>query len=876
MIDDPDRIIPQDPPEDQPGGSVLPQEPPEEALPGGAEEDEAGYEVKRGADAVNVRDGNDYFRMMMDRNFLEYASYVIKDRAIPDVDDGLKPVQRRILWALYKNYDGRTDKVSNIVGNVMHYHPHGDASIKDALVTLANKDFFIVKQGNFGNPLTGSPAAAGRYIECALSKLGKETLFDNDITEFVDTYDGRGVEPVTLPALLPVLLMQGADGIAVGMATRIMPHNFVELLNAQKAILRDQPFELYPDFPTGGLMDAKDYDDGNGRIVVNARIDIEGRRLIIRELPAGVTSEAMVASIERAAEKNKIKISGVNDYTTDRVEIEVIPTRGYDPEKTRSGLYMYTLCSMPISVNMTVIRDSRPARMTVSEVLRRNTGRLVDYLRRKLEIALGRKYEEHHARTLAQIFFEERIYKRIEECGTQEAEFAEVRAGLAPFTKRLRREISDEDIDRLLALPVRRISRFDINKNQSELAAIEADIRTLKAELADIKGYAVKFLDDIIARYGSLYPRRTEIVSIAKIDRVSAALNNIKVGFDRKNGYVGTQVKSDVTVVVNEFDKLQCLERSGRYRIIPIPEKIFIGKLADFRRFDASAEYGVIYRESRSGKCYGKRCRIDKFITEKQYELFPPGARLELFTPRADAIYELAVATKKGSEKTEPAELNLMELPLRSSRARGVLISNGREVKKITHLRYLEPEELAAYASAPEPEAESEMEEPVDGAPAPEVPEAVAEPKPAPEPEPEPEPEVPEAIAEPKPAPKPAPEPEPVPEPEPAAEIPKSTSKPEPAPEPEPVPEPEPEPEVTESSPEPEAPEAAAESGSKAPQAAPGTSEYLIPEAAEAGPARKGRKKSSGHEAGKKEKNGGKIAASEDDGLGIVQPEFGF
>ena len=285
-------------------------------------------------------DPNAYFRAMMNRYFLDYAAYVIKDRAIPDVDDGLKPVQRRILWVLHEVDDGRTHKAANIVGNTMHYHPHGDASIGDAMVVLANKEYFITKQGNFGNIFTGSPAAAPRYIECSLSPLGREVLFSDEITELVDSYDGRSKEPVVLPVKIPSLLMLGSDGIAVGMATKIMPHNFNELLQAQIAALRGEPFELYPDFLQGGLMDVREYADGNGKIVLRAKIEIDGRELVIREIPATTTTESLVASIEKAAEKNKIRVSSINDYTAENVEIRVVPMRGADPEKTLQALYM--------------------------------------------------------------------------------------------------------------------------------------------------------------------------------------------------------------------------------------------------------------------------------------------------------------------------------------------------------------------------------------------------------------------------------------------------------------------------------------------------------------------------------------------------------
>lgn len=648
--------------------------------------------------AVRQRGSNEYFRAMMDRNFLEYASYVVKDRAIPDVDDGLKPVQRRILWSLYKIDDGRTHKAANVIGNTMHFHPHGDASIGDALVVLANKEYFITRQGNFGNLLTGSPAAAPRYIECSLSPMGREVLFNNDITEFVDSYDGRSKEPVVLPVKIPSLLMLGSDGIAVGMATRIMPHNFNELLNAQISELRGESFELYPDFQQGGLMDVSEYQDGNGKITLRAKIDIDGRKLVIREIPATTTTESLIASIEKAAEKNKIKIASVNDYTTEKAEIEIVPTRGYDPEKTRQALLMYTDCSVSISVNLTVIRESRPAVMSVTEIIKRNTQKLLEYLKRELEIELGKQEDLFHAKTLAQIFFENRIYKRIEECASEQEEYAEVHSGLAPFRKLLRRDVTEEDIDKLLALPVRRISRFDIEKNQREIAEVLAKMDEINKNLGSLKQYAIHYLKSLLERYGAMYPRRTEIERLEKIDRNVAALNNIKVGWDRKNGYIGTAIKSDDTIACNEFDRFLCVTKEGVYKVIALPpEKLFVGKLYDFRKYDASTEFGVIYREAKSGKYYGKRSSIGGFILDKEYMLCPAKCKFELLTPRSDAVYTLFETGVRG--KTAERELNLMELPVRTPKARGLLLT-GKPLAKITHKRYLTPEEVEALRFA--------------------------------------------------------------------------------------------------------------------------------------------------------------------------------
>ncbi len=655
---------------------------------------------------INLETGsNTFLRRLMDSNFLEYASYVIKERAIPDVDDGLKPVQRRILWSLHRMDDGKFHKVANVIGHTMQFHPHGDASIGGALVVLSNKEFFIEKQGNFGNILTGDEASAARYIECRLSPLGREVLFNNDITEFVDSYDGRNKEPVTLPIKIPSLLMLGAEGIAVGMATKIMPHNFNELLQAQISCLRGQPFQLYPDFLQGGTMDVSEYCDGNGKINLRARIDRDGRKLVIREVPASTTTEGLIASIERAAEKGKLKLAQINDYTTDKVEIEIVPMRGYDTDKALQALYAYTDCSMSVTVNMMLICENRPVQMSVPEVIKRNTAKLLEYLQRELEIELGKLQELYHGKTLAQIFIENRIYKRIEKCETNELVHQEVMEGLAPFRHLLNRDVTVEDIEKLLAIPIRRISLFDINKNKRDLEDILVQIEQVKYNLAHLTDYAIKYIESLLQKYGHLYPRRTEIETFEKIDRRAAALNNIKVGWDRKEGYIGTNVKSEDLVTCNEFDHLLLVERTGSYKVINIPEKIFVGRLYDFRKYDKDVEFGVIYSDKKSGKSYIKRCRIDKFITEREYLICPENCRLELFTPRTDAIYQLQLDAKIKDKKLR--EINLRDYPERSARARGVLLDS-KKMLKVTHMRYLTEEELAAL---PMSEAELDPED---------------------------------------------------------------------------------------------------------------------------------------------------------------------
>ena len=672
-------------------------------------------ELQEGAkEAAKTVSHNEYFRKLMDKNFLEYASYVIKDRAIPNVDDGLKPVQRRILWVLHKTDEGGTKKTATIVGDVMgKYHPHGDASIKDALTVLANKEYFIKKQGNFGNIITGDGAAAPRYTECGLSQLGRDVLFCDEITPMVETYDSRNMEPIVLPVKIPGLLMLGSDGIAVGMKTTILPHNFNELLKAQIAVLNGETFELYPDFLQGGIVDVSEYADGNGKVTIRAKMELDGRDIVIREIPYATDTEKLMQSIEKAADKGKIKISNINDFTNENVEIRITPTRGQDPNKTMAALYMHTNCSMPISTMMTVIKDNRPCEMSVTEVIHRNTEKLLEYLKAELEIELNRLNELFHAKTLAQIFFENRIYKRIEEVTTEEDEYREVEEGLKPFLHLARRELKKEDIDKLLALPVRRISRFDIEKNQKELREIDRKIAEINKKLKNLKQHAIDYLNNLLEKYGPLFPRRTEIVhGFEKIDRQKVALNNIRIGWDKKEGYIGTAIKSDEPIVCNEFDHLLLIKKNGWYKVINLPSKNkeFVDKLYECRKYDPKQEFAIIYFDTKAKKYYSKRTCIDKFITDKEYMLCPANCKIEFFTPRVDAIYELIEVNKSGQEKK--SEINLMEFTLRTPKARGMLLT-ANLIKKITHVRYLTKEEIDEIQSrvALENSADNESED---------------------------------------------------------------------------------------------------------------------------------------------------------------------
>ena len=564
---------------------------------------------------------------LFDENFIEYTSYVIKERAIPDINDGLKPVQRRILQTLYNMDDGRFQKVANVVGETMKLHPHGDASIFGALVNLANKDILIERQGNFGNIYTGDQASAARYIECRLSPLAKETLFNRDLTEYQPSYDGRMQEPVTLPAKIPLLLLLGAEGIAVGMATKIMPHNFGELLRAQKKILKGKSVKLYPDFQQGGLLDVSGYNSGNGRLKCRAKIvEKNEKTIVIEEIPYSTTTTSIIDSIEKADKSGKIKIQSISDYTAEKVEIEIRLARGIYAKDTIKALYAFTDCEVPVSPNLTVIKDNQPVNISVEEVLQYNTEKLVQDLERELRIELARLQDKLHARTLEQIFIEERIYKKIEECKTYKSITDTVKKGLDAFENKLIKPVSQDDIERLLEIRIKRISRFDINRQHKEIKETKGSIKDVEKKLKDTIGFTISYLDGLLKKYGRHYRRRTTIDTFTEVKARKVALSNLTVGYSRETGLMGFQVKSDcdMTFSCSEYDKILLIYKDGRYRAIKVPDKIFV----DHDIFWAGIVkgktiYNVLYREGSKSQTYVKRFMTPKFILDKEYRLFP-------------------------------------------------------------------------------------------------------------------------------------------------------------------------------------------------------------------------------------------------------------
>ena len=620
-----------------------------------------------------------YLKPLMKQNFLEYASYVIRDRAIPDIEDGLKPVQRRILHTMKEVDDGKFCKVANIVGDTMKLHPHGDASIGSALVVMANKEYFIDKQGNFGNALTGDPASAPRYIEARLTPLAKETLFNSEMTEYTDSYDGRNKEPVVLPCKLPVSLLFGAEGIAVGMSTRILPHNFNEVIDAQIAFLKNQPFKLLPDFLSGGILDVGQYEEGNGKVLVRARIDVtDDKILTVRELPFGVTTESLIQSVQDAANKGKLKLSSIDDFTAESVEIELKAARGMDAEKLLKLLYAFTQCQVSISVNLLLIQANQPAQLTVSEVLRHSTLRLKDLLKQELLLSLEQTRRKWHMRRMEMYFIGEKIYQKLEACDSYEEALDVVRKAVLHIESVLPFPVEQDDIEKLLTLQIKRISRYDQKESQKELDKLKVTIGSLNKSLKDITRYTISYLDKIKDKYGENFPRRTKVQSFDEI-RVQDVAEKQKVGWDRKEGFLGLNVKSGSTsFYCSAYDKIVVIRKDGSYQVIRVPEKQFVGKDAiSVEKLNQKTVHNVIYWEGASKVCYAKRFRVEKFILDREYNLFPKkkGAKILHLSQGEGIRLEVSFVPTPRIRKSSDT-YNLDDLGIKGIQARGNKVSS--------------------------------------------------------------------------------------------------------------------------------------------------------------------------------------------------------
>ena len=616
--------------------------------------------------------------------FLDYASYVILERAVPAIEDGLKPVQRRILHAMKEMDDGRFNKVANIIGQSMQYHPHGDASIGDALVNMGQKDLMIETQGNWGDVRTGDEAAASRYIEARLSKFALEVAFNAKTTEWALSYDGRKNEPVTLPMKFPLLLAQGAEGIAVGLATKILPHNFCELIEASIKYLRGKRFEILPDFQTGGSMDAGNYMDGvrGGKIRVRAVIEEQDKKtLVIKSVPFGVTTTQLMESIVKANDQGKIKIKKVTDHTAAEVEIIVELAQGISPDITIDALYAFTDCEVSISPNACVIVDDKPQFMKVSELLKASADNSKELLKRELEIKLAELQEKWHYTSLEKIFFEEKIYKELEKKHeTWDKVIEAIDKAFAPFKKQLKRVITREDILKLTEKPVRRIYKLDIEELNDQIRALEAEIKQVKHDLNNLVDYAVAYYENLLKKYGKGRERKTEIKLFEVIAARQVAIANTKLYVNREDGFIGTGLKKDEFLFeCSDIDDIIAFSKTGVMKVVKVADKSFIGKdimhVAVFRKNDERTTYNMIYLDGASKKSFAKRFNVTGVTRDKEYNLTKgaDGSKVHYLKawPNAEAEIVKIVLTPGSSARIKEFEFNFAELEIKGRSSMG-------------------------------------------------------------------------------------------------------------------------------------------------------------------------------------------------------------
>lgn len=630
--------------------------------------------------------------------FLEYASYVILDRAVPHIDDGLKPVQRRILHTLWDMDDGRFHKVANVVGRAMSLHPHGDASIGAALVGIAQRAFLIEPQGNFGNTLTGDDAAAPRYIEARLTNFAKDVLFNPKTTTWQLSYDGRAQEPVSLPAKFPIVLLEGAEGIAVGLATKILPHNFNDLCRAAINHLQGKTFRIYPDFPTGGIADFADYNDGerSGKVKVRAKIEARSKYLLaITELPYGATTESLIESILAANAKGKIKIKHVDDNTADAVEILVHLPAGADAEKIIQQLYVFTNCQLALSPAACVIEDDKPQFLGVKEILRRSVDQTKALLKRELEIRLGELEQQWHWDSLERIFIEERIYRRIEKSKTWEEVISEIREGLKPFLKQLRRDVIDDDIARLTEIRIKRISAYNRFQADEAMKKTEAEMKEVKYHLKHLTDYAVKWFETLQEKYGKGHKRRTTYDEIEQINAAQVVSVNQRLYVNREEGFIGLNWRQHEFVQeCSVLDSALCLMGDGSLKVTKVADKVFMGRnIVHCAVFPADGDknfYTLVYQDGASGKSFAKRFQIGGLSRDKLYPLVPSEGSKVLYLDVS--LTEKAMPQKlhisldgRGGARVRELDFDLAAVPVSSRSAKGLTITkwNVKGVKRV-------------------------------------------------------------------------------------------------------------------------------------------------------------------------------------------------
>ncbi|MFN4764098.1 DNA gyrase/topoisomerase IV subunit A [Gillisia sp. Q332] len=626
--------------------------------------------------------------------FLDYASYVILERAVPAVEDGFKPVQRRIMHSMKDLDDGRYNKVANIVGHTMQYHPHGDASIGDAMVQIGQKDLLIDAQGNWGNVLTGDRAAAPRYIEARLSKFALEVLFNQKLTYWQLSYDGRKKEPVNLPVRFPLLLAQGAEGIAVGLSTRILPHNFIELIDASIKHLKGKKFVIYPDFPTSGEADITDYNDGKrgGKVRIRAKISqYDKTTLAITEIPYGTTTTTLIESILKANDKGKIKIKKIEDNTAEHVEILIYLPPNISPDKTIDALYAFTSCENSISPLGCVIIDNKPIFLGVTEMLMRSTDHTLGLLKADLEIKLGEFEEQWHFASLERIFIEKRIYRDIEEEETWQGVIHAIDEGLKPHTKHLKRAITEEDIVRLTEIRIKRISKFDIDKAQQKIDALEEEIEKVKHHLAHLTDYAIAYFTRLKKEYGEGKERKTHLRLFDDIEATKVAMRNTKLYVNRKEGFIGTSLKKDEFVTdCSDIDDIICFTGDGKMMVTKVDAKTFVGKdiihVAVFKKKDKRTIYNLIYRDGKNGASYIKRLAVTSITRDREYDITQgkKESKIHYFSanPNGEAEVVTVYLRQVGSIKKLKFELDFADMLIKGRNVKGNIVTK-YAIKKI-------------------------------------------------------------------------------------------------------------------------------------------------------------------------------------------------
>ena len=647
---------------------------------------------------INTEDLNSLIKVggMYKEWFLDYASYVILERAVPDLMDGLKPVQRRILHSMFDLEDGRYNKVANVVGHTMQYHPHGDASISDAMVQVGQKELLIDMQGNWGNIYTGDKAAASRYIEARLSKFALEVVFNPKTTNWQLSYDGRKKEPIHLPVKFPLLLAQGAEGIAVGLSTKILPHNFNELIDGSIKHLKGRSFKLYPDFQTGGSIDIKNYNDGNrgGRVKVRALVEKYDKNIIkIKEIPFGTTTASLIESIIKASEKGKLKIKKIEDNTSSNVEVLVYLPSGASMQKSIDSLFAFTQCEVSISPLCCIISDNKPEFLGVKDILKTSTENTKDLLKKELEIQLNELESQWHTISLERIFIENRIYRDIEEKTTWDDVISTIDMGLEPFKKNLKREVSVDDIKKLTEIPIRKISKFDLNKVKEKLNTIEITIEEVKNNLNHIIDYTIQYFTHLKKHYGKGRKRKTVIEEFDDLDKKKISIKNQKLYVNKEEGFIGTSLKKDEFISdCSDLDDVIVFTKQGIMKVVKVDSKVFIGKdilhVSLFNSDIKEKTYNLIYRDGKNGTSFMKRFKISGVIRDKEYNLTQgkEGSEVLYFSSNTKGIADVVTIhlRKRASIKKIKWEVDFADLAIKGRDSKGNIVTK-YTIRKVSY-----------------------------------------------------------------------------------------------------------------------------------------------------------------------------------------------